>query len=410
MLPITTGAIPGPNPALPFLPFPPFNPTFGHAFPSVHLRGGWGVLRGAMVWVLVGLVLSLSPRPGSSQLVPDATVSQAERITVVEAAANLLEKRYVFPELGARLADSLRLDLTRGDFSSFERPEELAAAVSQRIRILSEDGHLWLAVQPEVEGGPSADPSQGPGPDAAQALRLQRARENFGFPSVEILAGDVGYLELRQFMDPALSGETTTAAFSFLRNAEALVVDLRGSMGGSQAMVAFLASHLLEDGERIHLFDSYHRPSERTDQYWSESYLPAPRFLERPVYILTAGRTFSAGEGLAYLLKHLGRATVVGETTGGGTHPGGFHRLNPRFIMFVAEARVTSPVTGDNWEGRGVEPNVTVSSEQALAKAHLLALEHLLDWKAEDPRRGELERLVQDLKTDLRQDLHQNLR
>ncbi len=405
MLPITTGAIPRAKPASVSLSFTPFHPTFGRALPLLHLRGGWSVFRGARVLALVGTILALFPRLGSSQFVPDAPVSQEERTTVVEAAANLLEARYVFPELGSRMVDSLRLDLQRGAYSRFEGPEELAAAVSQRIRVLSDDGHLWLAVQPEVEESPTADPSEGPGPDAAQAQRLQRARANFGFPGVEILAGNVGYLELRQFMDPALSGETTTAAFSFIRNTEALLVDLRGSMGGSQAMVAFLASHLLDDGERIHLFDSYHRPSGRTDQYWTEGYLPAPRFLERPVYILTAARTFSAGEGLAYILKHVGRATVVGETTAGGAHPGRFHRLNPRFTMFVAEGRVTSPVTGDNWEGRGVEPDAMASSEKALAKAHLLALEHLPDREAEGPRRGELERLVDGLRQGLRQDL-----
>jgi retinol-binding protein 3 len=320
---------------------------------------------------------------------PVATpVTEEERSAVIERVAVLLEERYVFPELGARLADSLRVDERRQAFSDIRDPHRLAQALSERIRSLSGDGHLWLMVQeePEPAGRPEPGAESGPSP--------QQVRANFGFPRAKILPGNVAYLDVRQFFPPEVSGPTAAAAMAYVGNAEALLLDLRRSMGGSQSMVALLASYFLEEEPRIHLWDSYHRPDDRTEEYWTADALPGPRFIHGPVYVLTSPTTFSAGEGLAYLLKHLGRATVVGDTTGGGAHPGSFHRVNSRFTMFVAESRAIVSTTGDNWEGRGVRPDVPVPSSQARGRAHLLALEYLRDHQEDAGRRQELEEII----------------
>jgi retinol-binding protein 3 len=335
-----------------------------------HIRDGFLVLAAALA--MLPLLLVLSTGSCLAQIPAAAPVTEAERNAVLEGMASLLEERYVFADRGARMADSLRRDARERLYSGIEDPEALARALSARIRSLSADGHLWVMVQPE----PAEPPAGEPGPEAKQTpAPAHHRRSNFGFPKAEILPGNVGYLDIRQFVDPDLGGETAAAAMTYLGNTDALVLDLRASMGGSQGMVALLASWLFEGSRPVHLFDSYHRPSGRTVQSWTLNYLPGPRFADRPVYVLTAARTFSAGEALAYILKHLERATVVGETTGGGANPGAFHRLNPRFVMFVAESHVTSPVTGGNWEGTGVRPHVAVPAEAALETAHRLALE-----------------------------------
>jgi retinol-binding protein 3 len=321
-----------------------------------------------------------------AQIPAAAPVTEAERNAVLERMATLLEERYVFADRGARMADSLRADARARAYSGIENPEALARALSARIRSLSGDGHLWVMAQPEPAESPAGEPAS----EAKQALvPTHHLRTNFGFPKAEILPGNVGYLDIRQFLDPGIGGETVAAAMAYLGNAEALVLDLRASMGGSQGMVALLASWLFEAGTPVHLFDSYHRASDRTVQSWTLNYLPGPRFVDKPVYVLTAARTFSAGEALAYILKHLERATVVGETTGGGANPGAFHRLNPRFVMFVAESQVTSPVTGGNWEGTGVQPHVAVPAEEAIETAHRLALERLREIEAGEEGRRE---------------------
>jgi retinol-binding protein 3 len=326
----------------------------------------------------VGSCFAQSPGP--------APVTEAELNTVLQRMATLLEERYVFADRGARMADSLRLDARERVYSGIPDPDLLARTLSARIRSLSGDGHLWVMAEPEPTVAPTEEPATESDP---APVPIHHLRTNFGFPKAEILPGNVGYLDIRQFVDPAMGGETAAAAMAYLGNIDALVLDLRASTGGSQGMVALLASWLFEAGTPVHLFDSYHRASDRTVQNWTLSYLPAPRFVDGPVYVLTAARTFSAGEGLAYILKHLDRATVVGETTGGGANPGAFHRLNPRFVMFVAESQVTSPVTGSNWEGIGVRPHVTVPAEAALETAHRLALERLRESGAGDARRRE---------------------
>jgi len=335
-----------------------------------HIREGF--LHLAATLAMLPLLLALSAGSCLAQIPPISPVTEAERNGVLEGMATLLEERYVFADRGAWMADSLRRDAREGVYSGIEDPEALARALSARIRALSGDAHLWIMVQPEPAESPAEEPEvkQAPAP-------AHHRRTNFGFPKAEILPGNVGYLDIRQFVDPGMGGETAAAAMTYLGNADALVLDLRASTGGSQGMVALLASWLFDASEPVHLFDSYHRFSGRTVQSWTLNYLPGPRFVDRPVYVLTAARTFSAGEALAYILKHLERATVVGETTGGGANPGAFHRLNPRFVMFVAESHVTSPVTGGNWEGTGVRPHVPVPAEAALETAHRLAVEQL---------------------------------
>jgi hypothetical protein len=101
--------------------------------------------------------------------------------------------------------------------------------------------------------------------------------------------------------------------------------------------------------------------------------------LGKDVYILTSKRTFSAAEEFTYNLQGLKRATVIGETTGGGAHPGRGYRINDHFMMFVPTGRAINPVTKTNWEGTGVKPDVEVPAEKALETAHRTAQQKLQD-------------------------------
>lgn len=322
------------------------------------------------------LFLLLIPVGAGAQDIDSGTVPPvpvAEQHAVVERMIEVLLDRYVFPATAARMGDSLRSDLVAGAYARPLPPDTFANRLSDRIRSLARDGHLWVMPHAEPEGG-------GPDDDAVaeepEERRRRLARSNFGLPVAEVLAGNVGYLQIRQFVDPALAGDALAAAMAFLANVDGLILDVRESKGGSPQMVALLASYLFEP-DPVHLFDLYLRPADRTEQFWSASHLASPRLARQPLYVLTAASTFSAGEGLAYVLKHLDRAEVVGETTAGGANPGGFHRLNPRFVMFVAEGRVTSPATGSNWEGTGVSPDVEIDARRARDMAHLLLLETL---------------------------------
>jgi C-terminal processing protease CtpA/Prc len=74
-------------------------------------------------------------------------------------------------------------------------------------------------------------------------------------------------------------------------------------------------------------------------------------------------------------LKSLKRATLIGETTGGGAHPVSGRRINEHFVIGVPEARAINPITHTNWEGVGVEPDVKAPTSDALSTAIKLATE-----------------------------------
>lgn len=162
---------------------------------------------------------------------------------------------------------------------------------------------------------------------------------------------------------------------NFLAHVDAIIFDLRTNGGGDPKMVAFIASYLFD--QPTHLSDIYNRREDSTTQYWTSPYVPGPRLANTPAFILTSKNTFSGAEDFAYNLKIPKRATVIGETTGGGAHPVGGHRIDDHFSIGVPFARSINLTTKTNWEGTGVEPDVKVPVADALDTATKLALEKI---------------------------------
>jgi C-terminal processing protease CtpA/Prc len=159
----------------------------------------------------------------------------------------------------------------------------------------------------------------------------------------------------------------------FVAHTDALIFDLRQNGGGDPAMVTFIASYLFD--KPTHLNDLYNRKEDSTQQFWTLSYVPGERLAKQPVFVLTSKRTFSGAEEFCYDLKNQKRATIVGETTGGGAHPVGGHPVADYFMVGVPFAKAINPITKTNWEGTGVEPDVKVSAADALTTAEKLAAE-----------------------------------
>ena len=170
-------------------------------------------------------------------------------------------------------------------------------------------------------------------------MRRMGRLDNFGIRRVERLDGNVGYLDVRRVAVPANAGPAIGAAMELVAGTYALIIDLRHNGGGAPEGVVFWCSYLLDE-RPTHLNDIFHADTGETRQFWALPYVPGTRYPDRPVYVLTSGRTFSGGEDFGYTLQALGRATVVGETTGGGAHPtrgfpisaGGAHRDSVRAL------------------------------------------------------------------------------
>src|SRR5258708_13637049 len=161
----------------------------------------------------------------------------------------------------------------------------------------------------------------------------------------------------------------------FVAHRDAIIFDLRQKGGGQTAMGTVIATYML--ARPTHLIDIYNRKEDSTTQNWTLSYLPGPRLTKQPVFVLTSKRTFSGAEEFAFDLKNQKRATIVGETTGGGAHPVSGHTVADYFMVGVPFAKSLDPVTKTNWEGTGVEPDVKVPAADALTTAEKLASEKI---------------------------------
>ncbi|WP_324603824.1 MULTISPECIES: S41 family peptidase [unclassified Streptomyces] len=200
-----------------------------------------------------------------------------------------------------------------------------------------------------------------------------------GAPRLELLDGGVAVLELAPMLFPLeWAAEPLGAALTVASRARALIVDLRGNLGGDPDTVAFVCSYLLD--ERTHLNTMHWRDGDRREQSWSLPYVPGARFGgSKPLYVLSSDSTFSAAEELAYDLQQLGRAVVVGERTRGGAHPCKGWTVHPHLELTIPMGRAVNPVSGTNWEGTGVQPDIPCAAPDSLDRARALALAQLAD-------------------------------
>ncbi len=301
---------------------------------------------------------------------PDFKIDAAQRTQAVEGVLKELDQNYVFPDVAKQMNQAIRKRIDNKEYDGITSAAELTKTLTEHLREVCKDKHLRVIFSAEPLPEPRTTP---PTREERENMRKMAAARNYGFQKVERLDGNVGYLKLDGFNPPELAGDTAAAAMNFLNNTDSLIIDLRQNGGGSPGMVALVCSYLFGP-QPVHLNDLYFRPEDKTHQWWTLPYLPGPRYLDKDVYILTSNRTFSAAEEFTYNLKNLKRATVVGETTGGGAHPVNGRRVNEHFLVVVPVGRAINPITKTNWEGTGVKPDVEVPADQALKTAYLAAL------------------------------------
>jgi C-terminal processing protease CtpA/Prc len=317
---------------------------------------------------------------------------------VIDAVLKRLNDSYVFPDVAKKMETSIRERAEKKEYDQITSAKQFASALTKDLQAVSNDKHL------RVRYSHSPIPERGQRREPTAEEREQRKRDmswmNHGFTKVERLRGNIGYVEFSGFMDEELGADTVAAAMNFVTGTDALIIDLRSNGGGNPAMVALICSYLFGP-EPVHLNDLYWREGDRTDQFWTKKEVAGKRYLNKDVYVLTSKRTFSGAEEFSYNLKNLKRATIIGETTGGGAHPGGMFRMHQNFGAFIPTGRAINPITKTNWEGTGVTPDVAVPADQALVVARLMALKKSLtslanpDFKA--GVQDEIEKLEKEL-------------
>jgi retinol-binding protein 3 len=227
---------------------------------------------------------------------------------------------------------------------------------------------------------------------------------DYGFTAAIRLAGNIGYLNLGGFADMPLAKRTLDAAMTLLSPTDALIIDLRGNGGGDSDTVAYLLGYFFSHptevtGAVVREGGKFH-----TDHTFTPAHVGGPRYVDKPLYVLISQQTISGGEMVAYDLKTLHRAVVLGQASAGaamglGSPP---YFLTKHLTISVPNAQTRNPYTGTNWQSTGVVPDIAVPSQQALLAAYERALKAAND--SYDPM-NELPAALQDPAAALRASL-----
>lgn len=296
-------------------------------------------------------------------------------------------REYFDISLSKAVAEEIERRLDGGRYAGANVPAALAKRLTADFYELTKDKHIAVAL-----ATPRAANSGGGG-------ERRNVPTTAGFRRTELIAGNIGVFDLAFFMRPAEHRDALAAAMQVLQPADALIVDMRANGGGSPDTVALFISYLIE-GTGQPLFEIVRRDGSK-DIYTTELQAPATRNARRPIYVLTSARTFSGGEGLAFLLKELKRAVVIGEVTAGAANSGRSYQAGELFEITVPNGRVLSSIGRANWEGRGVTPDIIVPAAEAFRVAHLRAINDLLST-ASPARREELTRIRQRLEPQIK--------
>ena len=290
-------------------------------------------------------------------------ITPAEEQSVLDAMIPLLEKHYLDSAIARTMIAALREPARRETYAHIALRHAFGRKVTDDLRAISHDLHVILHYEP---------PHGQATPSSAEGEHDREVAANAGFVAIERRPGNVAYVRLETFGPYAenVNGEAAYAAkMAKVADADALILDLRQNYGGYPEMVALLVSYLT-DGPPVHLIDFWDHDDGKTSASWTRATVAGPRFGgKKPLYVLIGKETFSGGEEAAYDLHALKRAVLVGERTAGGANFAPRHAISEHFTFAVPQGRAVSAITGKNWEGVGVEPDVEVPAEEAEKEA-----------------------------------------
>jgi len=361
-------------------------------------------------WLLCLLVATAVPmaiaQPSASGSPPEPVGAAVDRATpfsvaarhqVAEALAKALEKGYAHEDIGKQMAQAIRAKIKARAYDRIASREEFAQALQADVRAIANDKHFRVLAQagPGMMGPPPG--AGGPPPDMIAQMR----KENGAISRLQILPGNIGYMEVNGVPFKDAAKDAIAAAFAFLHNTDALIIDVRANGGGDPETVAWYMSYLSEGASyTVNVFHDRDGSVEktRTTHLGDLSY-----GARKPVYCLISPNTFSGGEELAYDIQAYKRGQLVGEVTGGGANPVEPQPLVHGFSALIPYGYVVHPVTGTNWEGIGVKPDVAVPADQALLEAQRLALQRLSGDATAAEERAAFQVLLLDLQSRAKQ-------
>lgn len=329
----------------------------------------------------------------SSALGQTQQLTKEQKDSTLNSLIGLLKTKHAYPEIALKMEADLLARQKRGEYDKLADGKQFAERVTSDLRAIFNDKHLKLSFSetPIPERSAKAGvPTQA----EIEAAKMRQRRQNFGVVKVEILQGNVGYLQINYFAPLAWSADTYSAAFTYLANTDALVIDVRSNTGSMDInSIPFFCSYLFESPVIVGNITT--QASGENRQLWTYAKVPGPRYVDKPLFVLTGPRTASGAEGFVSALRSLKRATLVGQTTAGATMPGGSHRVNEHFSIWISTGR--SSQSSPNEENKGTVPDIETDLEKAIVAAHSKALETLMTSTADTSWKAELEKVKREV-------------
>ena len=310
----------------------------------------------------------------SSIPLADKQIDTKTKLCIIEEISKLLNERYIFPDVAKSIEKKLHEEHDNGTFEHILSVSHFTKEIDKILQVISKDEHLHLVDNPELleriifERDANIEEEE----RLTQEMINRKRSINFGFKKVEVLDGNVGYLNMIGFDSPSYSYETAISVMNFLANSDAIIFDFRDNEGGDPEMVLLFASCFFEKRILWNMIDRPYRGS--IEQYWTLTQEPGGKLVGKDVYILTSNRTFSAGEEFVYGMKYQKKGIIIGEQTRGGAHLCDPFSIKDKLVLIIPTGRSINPITKSNWERVGVEPDIVTSADQAFNVAYEMAL------------------------------------
>lgn len=328
---------------------------------------------------LIALLLSAGgTSAGEEESLRAMPLTAQMKSKIVERIVTTFHEYYIDADLARKMGVELKRRQSNGVFDGVGTLGEFAERLTRELRAITGDLHILILPYEKLP-----------------AYRFENKlvgtpEDNFGFQKVELLPGNIGYLLLKKFYHVREAGPTAVSAMNFLAHCDALIIDLRLNGGGDTTMADLISSYFFDEPQLLNRV--YSRWDDRLEEAWTQSYVPGPLLSNVPIYILLSEHSFSCAESFAYQLKHLGRATIVGQKTKGGGHAVTYLSYPEAWINIrVPYARDINPVTGTSFQGTGVLPDLPTSFDDAFAVANREALAGLLATETDEAKRYRLQ-------------------